>query len=213
MVRFEPVTPESTSSSKEANCSKQSPHALKSHLQRLPREIDRTPAGEENEGRDDRLNPLPPPNFHQDRLLPAAAVQPPRRPPLALSPRRLHLPRVVLALPEAEPPLRCRRLLASHSRASAEKRPKWSSMSIRAFGMAELEARKLKYPKTGTEALLMGILVEGEDGEITTAHMLLGIWSEKESAGYKILASLGFDDQKAGELAKSANKDVAMNSP
>ncbi|RWW69498.1 hypothetical protein BHE74_00022915 [Ensete ventricosum] len=89
----------------------------------------------------------------------------------------------------------------------------WSSMSIRAFGMAELEARKLKYPTTGTEALLMGILVEGEDGEITTAHMLLGIWSEKESAGYKILASLGFDDQKAGELAKSANKDVAMNSP
>ena len=28
--------------------------------------------------------------------------------------------------------------------------------------MAELEARKLKYPTTGTEALLMGILVEGK---------------------------------------------------
>lgn len=28
--------------------------------------------------------------------------------------------------------------------------------------MAELEARKLKYPNTGTEALLMGILVEGQ---------------------------------------------------
>lgn len=27
--------------------------------------------------------------------------------------------------------------------------------------MAELEARKLKYPNTGTEAFLMGILVEG----------------------------------------------------
>lgn len=27
--------------------------------------------------------------------------------------------------------------------------------------MAELEARKLKYPDTGTEAFLMGILVEG----------------------------------------------------
>lgn len=27
--------------------------------------------------------------------------------------------------------------------------------------MAELEARKLKYPNTGTEALLMGILIEG----------------------------------------------------
>ncbi|CAL9102652.1 ATP-dependent Clp protease ATP-binding subunit CLPT1, chloroplastic-like [Musa acuminata AAA Group] len=168
---------------------------------------------------------------------------------------------VVSLLPTAKP-----------ERASAEKMPKWSSMAIRAFGMAELEARKLKYPKTGTEALLMGILVEGtneaskflraigitlfkvreeavkllgksdlfsfspehppltesaqraldwavdeklksgEDGEITTAHMLLGIWSEKESAGYKILASLGFDDQKASELAKSANKDVVMNS-
>lgn len=27
--------------------------------------------------------------------------------------------------------------------------------------MGELEARKLKYPTTGTEAILMGILVEG----------------------------------------------------
>jgi len=27
--------------------------------------------------------------------------------------------------------------------------------------MGELEARKLKYPNTGTEALLMGILIEG----------------------------------------------------
>lgn len=27
--------------------------------------------------------------------------------------------------------------------------------------MGELEARKLKYPTTGTEALLMGILIEG----------------------------------------------------
>lgn len=49
------------------------------------------------------------------------------------------------------------------------------------------------------------IMVAGEDGEITTAHMLLGIWSEKESGGYKVLASLGFDDQKASELAKSVS--------
>lgn len=27
--------------------------------------------------------------------------------------------------------------------------------------MSELEARKLKYPTTGTEALLMGVLIEG----------------------------------------------------
>lgn len=33
--------------------------------------------------------------------------------------------------------------------------------------------------------------------------MLLGIWSEKDSAGHKILATLGFDDKKASELAKS----------
>ncbi|CAL9124562.1 unnamed protein product [Musa textilis] len=175
---------------------------------------------------------------------------------------------VVSILPTAKP-----------ERASAEKLPsngggnecdRWSLRAIKAFGMAELEARKLKYPNTGTEALLMGILVEGtseaakflrangitvfkvreetvkllgksdmyffspehppltgpaqraldwavdeklksgEDGEITTAHLLLGIWSEKESAGHKILASLGFDDEKASELAKSADKDIVM---
>lgn len=37
----------------------------------------------------------------------------------------------------------------------------WSARAIRSFAMGELEARKLKYPNTGTEALLMGILVEG----------------------------------------------------
>lgn len=38
---------------------------------------------------------------------------------------------------------------------------RWSARSIKSFAMGELEARKLKYPNTGTEALLMGILVEG----------------------------------------------------
>lgn len=38
---------------------------------------------------------------------------------------------------------------------------RWSARGIKSFAMGELEARKLKYPKTGTEALLMGILVEG----------------------------------------------------
>ncbi|GMH09476.1 hypothetical protein Nepgr_011317 [Nepenthes gracilis] len=42
-----------------------------------------------------------------------------------------------------------------------EKAPKWSWRAIKSFAMAELEARKLKYPTTGTEALLMGILIEG----------------------------------------------------
>ncbi|KAL0317698.1 UNVERIFIED_CONTAM: ATP-dependent Clp protease ATP-binding subunit CLPT1, chloroplastic [Sesamum angustifolium] len=44
---------------------------------------------------------------------------------------------------------------------ASDKKPKWSARSIKSFAMAELEARKLKYPNTGTEALLMGILVEG----------------------------------------------------
>ena len=38
---------------------------------------------------------------------------------------------------------------------------RWSSKAIKSFAMGELEARKLKYPNTGTEALLMGILIEG----------------------------------------------------
>ncbi|XP_042375888.1 ATP-dependent Clp protease ATP-binding subunit CLPT1, chloroplastic-like isoform X1 [Zingiber officinale] len=168
---------------------------------------------------------------------------------------------VVFMLPTAKPEL-----------ASTGKKPRWSLRSIKSFAMAELEARKLKYPSTGTEALLMGILVEGtseaakflrangitifnvrdetvkvlgksnmnffspefppltkpaqraldwavdeqlksagEDGEITTAHILLGIWNEKESAGHKILASLGFDDEKASEVAKFAKNEFVMN--
>ncbi|XP_074556697.1 ATP-dependent Clp protease ATP-binding subunit CLPT1, chloroplastic-like isoform X2 [Curcuma longa] len=167
---------------------------------------------------------------------------------------------VVFMLPTAKPEL-----------ASTGKKPRWSLRSIKSFAMAELEARKLKYPNTGTEALLMGILVEGtseaakflrangitifnvreetvkllgksnmnffspefppltkpaqraldwavdeqlksgEDGEITTAHILLGIWNEKESAGHKVLASLGFDDEKASEVAKFAKNEFVMN--
>ncbi|KAE8719733.1 Clp protease-related protein [Hibiscus syriacus] len=167
---------------------------------------------------------------------------------------------VSLSLPTAKP-----------DRTPSEKSPKWSSRSIKSFAMAELEARKLKYPNTGTEALLMGILVEGtsqaakflrangitlfkvreetvsllgksdmyffspehpplteqaqraldwavdeklksgESGEITTTYLLLGIWSEKESAGHKILATLGFDDEKAKELEKYLNEDIVMN--
>nr|POF25733.1 atp-dependent clp protease atp-binding subunit clpt1, chloroplastic [Quercus suber] len=155
--------------------------------------------------------------------------------------------------------------------ASSEKTPKWSARAIKSFGMAELEARKIKYPNTGTESLLMGILVEGtsiaakflrangitlfkvreetvnllgrsdmynfspehppltepaqraldwavaeklksgESGEITVTHMLLGIWSEKDSAGHKIMASLGFDDEKAKELAKSMDVDIVWS--
>ncbi|KAL7253886.1 hypothetical protein ACSBR1_008262 [Camellia fascicularis] len=174
--------------------------------------------------------------------------------------RRSTVATVSFSLPTAKP-----------ERGSSEKLPKWSARAIKSFAMAELEARKLKYPNTGTEALLMGILVEGtslaakflrangitlfkvrdetvnllgrsdlyffspehppltepaqraldwavdeklksgENGEITTTHLLLGIWSEKESAGHKIMAALGFDDEKAKELAKSMNVDIVLS--
>ncbi|KAL6979672.1 ATP-dependent Clp protease ATP-binding subunit clpt2, chloroplastic [Sarracenia purpurea var. burkii] len=157
---------------------------------------------------------------------------------------------VFLSLPTAKP----------ERVSSTEKVPKWSSKAIKSFAMAELEARKLKYPTTGTEALLMGILIEGtnlaakflltnrisifkvreesikllkkgdmfffspehppltesaqraldwaideklksgESGEITPTHLLLGVWSKKESAGHKIMAALGFNEEKAKEL-------------
>jgi hypothetical protein len=38
--------------------------------------------------------------------------------------------------------------------------------------MSELEARKLKYPTTGTEALLMGIMTEGE-----FLHMVFSVYA------------------------------------
>ncbi|KAG8381460.1 hypothetical protein BUALT_Bualt06G0124200 [Buddleja alternifolia] len=156
-------------------------------------------------------------------------------------------------------------------RINSDKKPKFSARSIKSFAMGELEARKLKYPSTGTEALLMGILVEGtslaakflrengitlfkvreeivnllgrsdmyffspehppltepaqraldwaveeklksgENGEITTTHLLLGLWSERESAAHRILSSFGFDDEKAKELAKNMDKDIILS--
>ncbi|XP_021754007.1 ATP-dependent Clp protease ATP-binding subunit CLPT2, chloroplastic-like [Chenopodium quinoa] len=147
-----------------------------------------------------------------------------------------------------------------------DKSPKWSGRAIKSFAMGELEARKLKYPTTGTEALLMGVLIEGtspasrflrengitltkvkeesikllgkgdlyffspehppltesaqraldwalnqkvksdENGVITTIDLLLGIWSEEESPGHKILAALGFDDEKANKLKSIGSK-------
>ncbi|KAG0461781.1 hypothetical protein HPP92_020257 [Vanilla planifolia] len=152
-----------------------------------------------------------------------------------------------------------------------EKTPNWSARAIKSFAMAEVEAKKLKYPNTGTECLLMGILVEGtsqaakflrqngltlikvreytvellgkndmhysspmhppltepaqraldcaideknksgEEGEVTTTHMLLGIWAQKDSAGHRILAYFGFNDDMAGELAKSASDDAVFS--
>ncbi|XP_076951858.1 ATP-dependent Clp protease ATP-binding subunit CLPT2, chloroplastic-like isoform X2 [Bidens hawaiensis] len=149
---------------------------------------------------------------------------------------------------------------------SADKVPKWSLKGIKSFAMGELEARKLKFANTGTEGILMGLLVEGTNraskllrangftltkvreevikligkpdffyyspehppltesaqkaldwavdeklksgnfGEITTSHLLLGVWSQKEGAGYKIMATLGFDDEKAQQLHSLVSK-------
>jgi ATP-dependent Clp protease ATP-binding subunit ClpA len=154
---------------------------------------------------------------------------------------------------------------------STENSPKWSARAIKAFGLGESEARKLKLAKTGTESLILGILVEGtslaakflrengvtiakvqeevvnllgkssicartperpplsqqaqraldwavneklksgEAGEVTTTHLLLGIWSEKESAGHKILSTLGVNDDKLKDLAKSGNIDYVFS--
>ncbi|CAJ1952521.1 unnamed protein product [Sphenostylis stenocarpa] len=152
-----------------------------------------------------------------------------------------------------------------------EKTPKWSARAIKSYAMAELEARRIKFPNTGTETLLMGILIEGtsraakflrangitlfkvreetikllgksdlfyfspehppltepaqsaldwaieeklksgEGGEINVTHILLGIWSQKESAGQQIMAALGFNDEKAKELAKTIDGDVDLS--
>ncbi|CAA2978942.1 ATP-dependent Clp protease ATP-binding subunit CLPT2, chloroplastic-like isoform X2 [Olea europaea var. sylvestris] len=132
--------------------------------------------------------------------------------------------------------------------ASTEKMPKWSSKAIKSFAMAELEARKIKSPTTGTNfaskflwangitllkvreeivklrgkpdlyffspehppltedaqrALDWAIdekIKSGNDGEITTTHLLLGVWMQEESPGYKVLTALGFSNEKSKEL-------------
>lgn len=38
---------------------------------------------------------------------------------------------------------------------------RWSARAIKSFAMGRLEARKMKYPKTETQFLLLGILMEG----------------------------------------------------
>eukprot|EP00271_Cylindrocystis_brebissonii_P008663 TRINITY_DN23137_c0_g1_i1.p1 TRINITY_DN23137_c0_g1~~TRINITY_DN23137_c0_g1_i1.p1 ORF type:complete len:246 (+),score=33.64 TRINITY_DN23137_c0_g1_i1:209-946(+) len=158
---------------------------------------------------------------------------------------------VRMSLPSALPSLA--------SETDIKLRPRWSARAIKSFSMGELEARKLHYPTTGTEALLMGMLTEGTsaaarflrangvtlfgvreetlkllgkadafyfspehppltepaqkaldwavensnagpDSELTTEHMLLGIWNQTGSAGQQILASMGFDDSKAAQV-------------
>ncbi len=49
---------------------------------------------------------------------------------------------------------------------------RWSRKAIKSFAMGELEARKLKYPTTGTEAILMGILIEGMNYQFLFSSLL-----------------------------------------
>ncbi|CAH8304193.1 unnamed protein product [Eruca vesicaria subsp. sativa] len=166
----------------------------------------------------------------------------------------------VFSVPTAEP-----------ENGSSDKIPKWSARAIKSLAMGELEARKLKYPTTGSEAILMGILVEGTstvakflrangitlfkvrdeiirllgksdmyffspehpplteparkavdwaveekkksgvDGELTTAYLLLGVWSQKDSAGRQILEALGFNEDLAKQVTESMNEDVDLS--
>ncbi|GKV38152.1 hypothetical protein SLEP1_g46094 [Rubroshorea leprosula] len=46
----------------------------------------------------------------------------------------------------------------------------------------------------------------GDDGDITTIDLLLGIWSEVESPGHKILAAFGFSNDKAKELTSLSSE-------
>ncbi|KAL8467030.1 hypothetical protein ACS0TY_035926 [Phlomoides rotata] len=76
-----------------------------------------------------------------------------------------------------EPTAAQRDLHTEGSEVASDKKPKWSARSIKSFAMGELEARKLKFPNTGTEALLMGILVE--DGFLANAYNVRFVKKQK----------------------------------
>ena len=52
---------------------------------------------------------------------------------------------------------------------------RWSARAIKSYAMGELEARKLKNPNTGIEALLIGNLVEGLLVTITIGIFLISV--------------------------------------
>ncbi|KAH0935545.1 hypothetical protein HID58_012662 [Brassica napus] len=200
---------------------------------------------------------IPPPSLLGKKLL---VTQPSRRRFFSKKHRCLTSASTVFSVPTAQP-----------ENGSSDKIPKWSARAIKSLAMGELEARKLKYPTTGSEAILMGILVEGTstaakflrangitlfkvrdeiikllgksdmyffspehpplteparkavdwaidekkksgvDGELTTAYLLLGVWSQKDSAGRQILEALGFNENKAKQVAEAMNEDVDLS--
>ncbi|KAJ0263299.1 ATP-dependent Clp protease ATP-binding subunit CLPT1 [Hirschfeldia incana] len=200
---------------------------------------------------------IPPPSLLGKKLL----VKQPSRRCFVSKHRFLTSASTVFSVPTAQP----------ENGSSSDKIPKWSARAIKSLAMGELEARKLKYPTTGSEAILMGILVEGTstaakflrangitlfkvrdeiikllgksdmyffspehpplteparkavdwaidekkksgvDGELTTAYLLLGVWSQKDSAGRQVLEALGFNEDKAKQVAESMNEDVDLS--
>lgn len=52
----------------------------------------------------------------------------------------------------------------------------------------------------------------GEGGEVTTTDLLFSIWAETNSPGQKVLATLGFNDEKSKEL-KSLSSESVKSSP
>ncbi|KAH1233842.1 ATP-dependent Clp protease ATP-binding subunit CLPT1, chloroplastic [Glycine max] len=119
-----------------------------------------------------------------------------------------------------------------------DKTPKWSERAIKSYAMGELEARKLKYPNTGTEAILMGILVEGTSNaaKFLRANGITLLKAREETVELLGKSDLfffspehppltepaqkaldwaieeklksGFDDGKAKELSKKIDGDV-----
>lgn len=47
----------------------------------------------------------------------------------------------------------------------------------------------------------------GSEGEIEAEWILLGVWAQRESAGHKLLATLGFTGAMAAELEKEVRED------
>nr|VDD60393.1 unnamed protein product [Brassica oleracea] len=113
-------------------------------------------------------------------------------------------------------------------------------LQIKSLAMGESEARKLKYPTTGTEthgyfsrrfvqAQLPSSFLRGNGVTLFkvreeiikllgksdmcgwTAYLLLGVWSQKDSAGRQILEALVFDEDKAKQVAVSMNEDVDLS--
>lgn len=96
--------------------------------------------------------------------------------------------------------------IANPEYASLDEKPKWSPRAIKAFSMAETEARRMKYPKIGTESLLMGILTEGNSN---AAKFLRANGVNLFSLREKVVSLLG----KADSRYMTPRKRVPLTEP